>query len=120
MEDKAKQRALERFPVHEGASKEWIESHLKGICSDYIEGYRQAEKDLTDKAKLSSGCDGFYYGQGYKQAEKDLELTWEDIDLILDITDQIANDDSMVEKLNNMSQEKYCTEVLKRFKAQKG
>ena len=47
-------------------------------------------------------------------------LTWEDIDLILDITDQIANDDSMEEKLKNMSQEEYCTEVLKRFKAQKG
>ena len=47
-------------------------------------------------------------------------LTWKDIDLILDITDQIANDDSMEEKLNNMSQEEYCTEVLKRFKAQKG
>ena len=43
---KAEKRALERFPVHEGASKEWIESHLKGICSDYIEGYHQAEKDL--------------------------------------------------------------------------
>ncbi len=44
--DKAEERALERFPVHEGASKEWIECHLKGICSDYIEGYHQAEKDL--------------------------------------------------------------------------
>ena len=28
--------------------------------------------------------------------------------------------DSVEEKLNNMSQEEYCTEVLKRFKAQKG
>ena len=45
---KADDRALERFPIHEGASKEWIESHLKGICSDYIEGYHQAEKDLEN------------------------------------------------------------------------
>lgn len=44
---KAEDRALERFPVHEGASKEWIESHLKDICGDYIEGYRQAEKDVA-------------------------------------------------------------------------
>ena len=58
---KAEDRALERFPVHKGASKEWIESHLKGICSDYIEGYNQAEKDL--------------------------ELTWKDIKLIIDIVD---------------------------------
>jgi hypothetical protein len=46
--DKAAERALERFPVHKGASKEWIESHLNGICSDYIEGYHQAEKDVAE------------------------------------------------------------------------
>ena len=44
---KAEDRALERFPVHEGASKEWIEMHLKGVCAEYIEGYQQAEKDLA-------------------------------------------------------------------------
>ena len=53
---KAEDRALERFPVHKGASKEWIEMHLKGVCAEYIEGYHQAEKDL--------------------------ELTWEDLALI--------------------------------------
>jgi hypothetical protein len=57
---------------------------------------------------------------GYHQAEKDLELTWKDIDGILDITDIIANDDSMEERLKTMSEEEYCQEVLKRFKAQKG
>ncbi len=44
---KAEERALERFPVHEGASKEWIGMHLKGGCAEYIEGYHQAEKDLA-------------------------------------------------------------------------
>lgn len=53
---KAEDRALERFPVHKGASKEWIEMHLKGVCAEYIEGYHQAEKDL--------------------------ELTWEDLALV--------------------------------------
>lgn len=62
---KAEDRALERFPVHEGASKEWIESHLKGICSDYIEGYHQAEKDL--------------------------ELTWEDIKTIDKLLNQCVD-----------------------------
>ena len=57
---------------------------------------------------------------GYHQAEKDLELTWEDIAGILDVTDVIANDDSMEERLKNMSEEEYCQEGLKRFKAQKG
>ena len=58
----------------------------------------------------------YAYGHGYHQAEKDLELTWEDIAGILDITDVIANDDSMEECLKTMSEEEYCQEVLKRFK----
>lgn len=53
---------------------------------------------------------------GYHQTEKDLELTWKDIADILDITDVIANDDSMEERLKTMSEEEYCQEVLKRFK----
>ena len=53
---------------------------------------------------------------GYHQAEKDLEPTWKDIADILDVTDVIANDDSMEECLKTMSEEEYCQEVLKRFK----
>ena len=56
------------------------------------------------------------YIEGYHQAEKDLELTWEDIAKILDVTDVIANDDSMEEHLKNMSEEEYCQEVVKLFK----
>ena len=52
---------------------------------------------------------------GYHQAERDLELTWKDIADILDVTDIIANDDSMEESLKTMSEEEYCQEVLKRF-----
>lgn len=59
------------------------------------------------------------YVKGYHQAEKDLELTWEDIADILDITDVIANDDSMEVHLKTMSEEEYCQEVLKRFKTTK-
>ena len=59
------------------------------------------------------------YKQGYEQAEKDLELTWEDIAGILDVTDVIANDDSMEECLKTMSEEEYCQEILKRFKENK-
>lgn len=43
------------------------------------------------------------------------ELTWQDMVDILNITDVIANDDSMEERLKNMSEEEYCQEVLKRF-----
>ena len=110
----------------------------------YIKGYHQAEKDLDiswvkevsgvkdmSRAKEEalkaypprsiaanydtiSRRDAFEYG--YLKAEKDLELTWKDIADILDVTDVIANDDSMEERLKNMSEEEYCQEVLKRFK----
>ena len=88
---KAEDRALERFPVHKGASKEWIESHLKGICSDYIEGYHQAEKDLA--------------------------LTWQDIETIYDIFDWMANDDGLDNDPNfdYSNREQYFKEALKRF-----
>ena len=61
----------------------------------------------------------FMFIKGYHQAKKDLELTWEDIAGILDITDVIANDDFMEERLKNMSEEEYCQEVLNRFKERK-
>jgi hypothetical protein len=70
-------------------------------------------EDLSDKAKVSSGLDGFYYGQGYKQAEKDLELTWEDMMTIDDLLDELLppkrSSDELVLK-------GYYEEVLKRFK----
>ena len=69
-------------------------------------------EDLSDKAKVSSGLDGFYYGQGYKQAEKDLELTWEDIRDICRMW--------MESKIPfGVTGEALSIEVLKRFKAQK-
>lgn len=90
---KAEDRALERFPVHEGASKEWIESHLKGICSDYIAGYHQAEKDL--------------------------ELTWEDMMLIHKCIKDAMNYHlyKMMEGVEG--QKVVYQEVLKRFKERK-
>jgi hypothetical protein len=57
--------------------------------------------------------------EGYHQAEKDLALSWKDIADILDVTDVIANDDSMEERLKTMSEEEYCKEVLKRFNEMK-
>ena len=89
---KAEDRALERFPVHEGASKEWVESHLKGICSDYIEGYHQAEKDL--------------------------ELGWEDIRIILDIENDILCECNSQKELvieTYPKGEDYYGEILERF-----
>jgi hypothetical protein len=87
---KAEERALERFPVHEGASKEWTEMHLKSVCAEYIEGYHQAEKDS--------------------------ELTWEDMRELYII---FAEVDTEIElNMTNITAETlgYYQEVLKRFK----
>ena len=51
-------------------------------------------------------CNRLPYIEGYNQAEKDLELTWEDMKLIWNITDE----------MNNMPEEEFYQEVLKRFK----
>ena len=108
---KAEDRALEHCCakcVHDkfGCSMKVLHNGRDCIkCGNYIKGYEQAEKDLTDKAKVSSGWDGFYYGQGYHQAEKDLELTVDDIMKI----------DALLIEMWNQSGNKY-QEVLKRFK----
>ena len=89
---KAEDRALEAYPV---------------LFSERC-GYDNTFKDRRES-----------YIKGYHQAEKDLELTWEDIADILDVTDVIANDDSMEVRLKTMSEEEYCQEVLRRFKERK-
>lgn len=84
--NKAKERAFERCPKSENVIEE-MRNEIKR--AQFIEGYHQAEKDLA--------------------------LSWKDIADILDVTDVIANDDSMEERLKTMSEEEYCQEVLKRF-----
>lgn len=50
------------------------------------------------------------YVEGYHQAEKDLALTWKDIKLIWNITDE----------MDNMPEEEFYQEVLDRFNKLKG
>ncbi len=52
--------------------------------------------------------------EGYQQAEEDLDLTWEDIKEIF------VQSVLVVFELGLVSGERYYTEILKRFKAQKG
>ena len=53
-----------------------------------------------------------YFVQGYKQAEKDLELTWEDIQLIVSLDWDLDHSEFSCGK----STEEYYKEVLKQFK----
>ena len=47
MSKRAEEAALKAYPVHEGASPQWIKHHLSGgDCAVFIQGYEQAEKDI--------------------------------------------------------------------------
>ena len=56
------------------------------------------------------------YIEGHHQAEKDLELTWEDIERIDDISIRLDG----TEEAKEMSHKEFYQEVLKRFKERKG
>ena len=90
---KAEERALEKYPK----KIEWVGNQWDG-----------APFDVNSKSRAA-------YKQGYHQAEKDLELTWEDVR-------EMCKQSVLVEiDLGGLvSDERHYTEVLKRFKAQKG
>ena len=96
---KAEERALEAYP------KETRD--ITGFVVDI--GHPQYMRDL--------------YIEGYHQAEKDLELSWEDLKLLQDISHEV-----LAEVANGSvdyyqiypTQQSFLEEVLKRFKAQKG
>lgn len=71
----------------------------------------------TRKAsKFQVGEIAKFYNDGYHQAEKDLELTWEDIELIVNIDKDTDNEESIIGVRSN---EEHYQEVLKRFKERK-
>lgn len=117
---KAEERALKVYPI-KIAERDGYDENLRER-KGFVKGYHQAEKDLTDKAKTSSSWDGFFYGQGYNQAKKDLELTLEDIRIILDIENDILHEcnsqKELVIKIYPKGED-YYGEILKRFKERK-
>jgi hypothetical protein len=96
---KAEERALEAYP------KETRD--IGGIVVDI--GHPQYIRD--------------FYIEGYRQAEKDLELTWEDVSkirqIMFDYNRQLRP--KIVENKASFPKDKeYCREVLNRFKKGKG
>ena len=55
------------------------------------------------------------YFEGYHQAEKDLELTWEDLKMLDDISDDVYAECDV----EMFDEKEYYQEVLKRFKERK-
>ena len=81
---KAEQRALEKYPLMSNDDKEGLEA-LKyiGMECECASVFNEAQE-----AKQA------YFIEGYRQAEKDLELTWEDIKDILNIYEKVIDMDS--------------------------
>lgn len=108
MEDKAKQRALEKYPLMADDDKEGLEA-LKyiGMECDCASVYNEVQE-----AKQ------VYFIEGYRQAEKDLELSWEDIKLVHNITYEESRNVAL-NKGGEISEQEFYQEVLKRFKEKK-
>jgi len=70
-------------------------------------------KGTIDKLEVYELDDVIWaYKEGYHQAEKDLELTWEDVKLIIDIVDSENLKPHLFDEIDYQ-------EVLKRFNEQK-
>jgi hypothetical protein len=53
---------------------------------------------------------------GYEQAEKDNELTWEDVEIIINAFLDFYIENKERGKEKGYNDKEYCVEVLKRFK----
>lgn len=54
----------------------------------------------------------YAYGHGYHQAEKEMELTWEDLKMIDEISDQVYAECDV----DTFDEKEYYQEILNRFK----
>ena len=78
----------------------------------------KAEDRALEKYPYAEICREKYI-EGYHQAEKDLELSWEDIKIILDIENDILRECNSQKELVIEAYpkgENYYGEILKRFK----
>ena len=90
---KAEERALEKYPQ----KVEWVGNQWDG-----------APFDVNSESRVA-------YKQGYNQAEKDLELSWEDLKTLDDISDDVYAECDV----EMFDEKEYYQEVLKRFKERK-
>lgn len=104
---KAEERANEKYPLMQDGDKEGVEA-LEYIGMEFDSVYDYNSVRYSQQA---------YFIEGYQQAEKDLTLTWEDISIIrrimYDYNKQIRNEMAIPKE------EEYCKEILRRFLEQK-
>ena len=146
---KVEEKAMEKYPprsvliVPARGGGYYADSHMR---EGFIEGYRQAEKDLDvvswvkevsgvkelSRAKeealkayppqsIAANYDTINrrdaFEYGYLKAEQDLELTWEDIDTIYNLLGEEFNHQL---ECGKRPQKEACQEVLRRFYEEKG
>ena len=122
MSKRAEERALEAYPDvkkedgYDPDTEIWVTQNLPLWRKSFIKGYEQAEKDIENKIKYSSGPDGFCYGKGYDQAKKDLELTVNDIKSIIAAFYKINGDIRTMGDLSHYGTEEYYKEILDAYK----
>ena len=109
---KAEERALEKYPLMADDDKEGLEA-LKyiGMECDCASEYNEVQE-----AKQA------YFIEGYHQAEKDLELTWEDVKMLQDISSTVYSEvaqGSVDYYQIYPTEQSFLEEVLKRFKERK-
>ena len=93
-------------------------SKAEDLAKQY-RGYRE-QCGIKDPVMLNEIDEAYY--EGYHQAEKDLELTWEDIKIILNIEIDIFRECNSQKELvikTYPKGENYYGEILKQFKEKK-
>jgi hypothetical protein len=80
----------------------------------YPESSGPMERSIFEDRRVTLACRRACEN-GYKQAEKDLALTWEDIETIDDIIEQLSNHSA----LSLQGQEVFYQEVLRIFREMK-
>ena len=88
---KAEDKALEAYPI--------VISQHSDNCKEYD----------------SNESDRLVFIEGYHQAEKDNELTWEDVEIILNAFLDLCIENNEQRKTKRYTDKEYCQEVLKRF-----
>jgi len=79
----------------------------------------KAEERAKEYAENVMLCVYEAFIDGYEQAEEDLELTWRDIEQILDIINNLVDENFNADDFGVTANKEFYKEVLKRFKERK-
>ena len=91
------------------------EKAMKYCCTKCTNNKLNCGMKLISHGRNCIACSN--YIEGYHQAEKDNELTFDDIKMIIEIADKLVSDN--IDELIDNGEEWYYKEVLKRFKEKK-